>query len=202
MRKQFIIMMHGVTAVGKTTNALVLAQHLKIKYLSTSSIRHQKGWRGIQSISERHNVYSLLTKEIEDNVSQGKSLILDATYSLRHWREMVYKICFATGIPLYIIRCVCDDPVEIRKRMVYRMKHDPKPSPDSLDDNFHEYWVREKVRADELLSDNFYQPEKVFIISYDTKRKVINLILPTANKNRGDKILREILVFLKTAQKD
>lgn len=181
MNQKFAVIMHGTTGSGKTTLANILTKYLDAKLLSTSQIKHKKGWRGIEYESKRNEVYSTIVGLIRDNIEKGKPVVVDATFSLRRWREDVYAVCSELNIPLYIIQCVCDNAIEVSRRIGKRTRENPT-SPDSEATHVG-YWITEKKNIEELLVDQFPKPEQTFILVCDTYRKVITPVFLSQNNN-------------------
>jgi len=171
---QGLILMHGVTAAGKSDLAKVLASYLDCERICTSKIKHARGWRGIQHGDNRRDlVYVSIQDMLSTKFGFGEEIVvIDGTYAKRHWRQGIYHICDQLNIPIAIIHCVCEDEIEVKRRIDDRYDKNPK-SPHSEASDFS-YFDTEKRYIEELLVDKFPRPEMVGIIAFDTHRMVIN----------------------------
>lgn len=196
-RPKLLVMMHGITAAGKSTIAGHIEGELRrmgafVVLLKTSDIKKEQGWSGIlRSDPRRHQVYELLRQRITSAFPSYDVVIVDATHGERSWRQPVYDLCLQLGVALHVLYCVCDDKAEVKRRIARRKKNYPD-SPDSEAASFQHYRT-EKIDLDELFADSFPANLAIQVAVLDTFRAVANF--PTVTPSGlGAQWLRGIIM--------
>lgn len=190
-----VVMMHGVTAAGKTTMSKYLARALPATRLSTSEVKRAAGASAAQQGDDRRDeAYVEVARCLKESLATGGSFVLDGTYALRRWREPIYRMCRELKVHLHIAYCVCDDDDEIQRRITDRKRRAPK-SPDSEADRFF-FYVSEKHHFEELLADDFSQggPESIIVI--DTFRGTLNVVTLSRSSNELASVMRSLSEIL------
>ena len=121
----------GVIASGKSTMADALAAVLGIPVLKTDSIRRElfrnttksteaaDFGEGAYSPEATALTYGRLYNRTEAALKRGRSVILDATFSLKEQRDEVRRLAEIHRVPLNVIVCECRERV-IRQRLADR----------------------------------------------------------------------------------
>ena len=111
----------GTIGSGKTTLARRLSYRLRWKYLGTDDLRQQLNIR-VYEPNETEQLYIILRKQIKKFIARGESLILDATFYRRRWRETLLNDCSLHSVPVFGI--LCDADVSIRKENIRKRQLD------------------------------------------------------------------------------
>jgi uncharacterized protein len=120
----------GLPASGKSSLAQRLANTLSMAVYSSDSIRKEKDFQqelvpygeGKYSEERRRRVYTKMLAMAQEKLKKGRSVILDATYSRRRWREEVAQLALDMDSNLIFTECDCK-PETIRSRLKEREKH-------------------------------------------------------------------------------
>jgi uncharacterized protein len=131
--KPKLIMVMGLPAVGKTYLAQHLADHIHAYHICSDIIRkeitdtpvetHRFGGygKGIYTREVSAKTYDEMFERAENYLSQGKTVIIDATFSWQSSRNLAKAIADKTHAPFYIINCTCPEKV-VMTRMKKRSK--------------------------------------------------------------------------------
>jgi aminoglycoside phosphotransferase family enzyme/predicted kinase len=142
-----LIMVMGLPGVGKTYLAQHLAEHIHAYHLSTDIIRKEitntpvethrfDGYgKGIYTREVSGKTYEELYRRADIYLSQGKTCIVDATFSWEKSRAEVKQIADKNNAQFYIINCTCPE-----KLVMLRMKKREKEF--SLSDATPEIYYR------------------------------------------------------------
>lgn len=189
MDQRMIIMMHGFTAVGKSTMAKYLCSHLPDAItLHTAVVRQQLGLAPGQPGAPRYEfklddfvfvnqvskkVYGTIAQKAETLLQDGRSVILDGTYNFTWQRQQVYSLSHRLRIPLVVVHCVCSDENEVELRLTSRGRNPDTPYAET---NEWESYLSTKELSDPV--DQDYMPDGTFphILRFDTAlNKIISL---------------------------
>lgn len=135
----FIILMSGYTATGKTTIANKISKYLTSKEVKHTIIRsdlirkemsHKVDCKYFddnngENTTKRDVVYAAMRDMAKMSLSKGLSVILDAGHNKRHTRERVYELAKDLNIPLALVNTICEDEVEIKRRLSKRNPKNP-----------------------------------------------------------------------------
>lgn len=134
--KKLLILMTGYTAVGKSTLAQKIADGLGANIFHSALIRKELGLSpslpevdGIFDFSKGNRdsideaVYTKMAQLAEQKLKADESVILDAGFFFMKRRAIVYKICQKYNSEVYVIRVVCGDEKEIKRRLANRLKN-------------------------------------------------------------------------------
>lgn len=122
-----LIMIMGLPGVGKTYLAQHLAKELPAYHLCTDIIRKEitntpievhrfEGYgKGIYTFEVSKKTYEEMYKRTINYLLQGKTCIVDATFSLQKSRDEVKAIAQKVKVPLITINAVCPEPVVIAR---------------------------------------------------------------------------------------
>jgi len=121
----------GMIASGKSTLSERLAEKLDIRILGSDSIRKElfglnpqkehivSFEKGIYSPHASALTYGRLLLNAQQEIEKGKSVLLDATFSSRHWREEVRRLAGDLDANIVFIECHCSETVT-RRRLAQR----------------------------------------------------------------------------------
>lgn len=131
-----IILLHGRTAVGKSTVACHLCNTLSgATAFHTAVIREKMGLAPGQSGAPAYEfklddpvftgevsraVYGEMLRQGCRALPQSRFVIFDGTYNFRWQREQVYQMAADTGSDLLVLHCICEDEEEIKTRLANR----------------------------------------------------------------------------------
>jgi aminoglycoside phosphotransferase family enzyme/predicted kinase len=131
--KPKLIMVMGLPAVGKTYLAQHLADHIHAYHLCSDIIRKEitntpvethcfEGYgKGIYTKEVSAKTYDEMFRRAENYLTQGKTIIIDATFSWQSSRNLAKTIADKTHASFYIINCTCPEKV-VMARMKKREK--------------------------------------------------------------------------------
>lgn len=114
-----LIIICGLPGVGKTYFAKELAKKINAQYLSSDSIRMKTLGERTYSQEEKDGIYRLMSEEAEGFLDQGQEVVLDATFYLKKYRDMMCRMARVKGADCKIIECVLDEG-ELHKRLEKR----------------------------------------------------------------------------------
>lgn len=118
----------GLPASGKSSLGEVMAEKLSLSLLQSDVIRKvTSGHRtlggeivsynsGTYQSSMRQRVYAKMLSLAQDQVKQGRSVLLDATFSKQRWRDEVRQLANDLDTNLILYECVCPEET-IRGRL-------------------------------------------------------------------------------------
>ncbi len=122
-----LIVVCGLTGTGKTTAATSLAERLGIEALSSDVVRKELAGiepeehrldrfeKGIYRSAFTEKAYAELIRRGKSSLKEGRSIILDATFSRATHREAVVKVVKEAGANLHFIECTaCEDVIKLR----------------------------------------------------------------------------------------
>ncbi len=119
----------GMPATGKSYLAQTLAKALSLTLFQSDDIRkeglsysNQKiepFGKGLYRQQMRHHVYSQMLALAQKALKGGHSVILDATFSKRKWRDEAMRLSGDLDTNIIFVECVCK-PETIRKRLGQR----------------------------------------------------------------------------------
>jgi predicted kinase len=117
----------GLPASGKSSLAQQLSRTLSIMVISSDAVRKEKDSEpeivsfdsGKYSKERRRRVYAKMLALAQKKLKKGRSVLLDATYSLRRWRQEVVQLAFDMDSNLIFVECKCPTDI-IRKRLIKR----------------------------------------------------------------------------------
>jgi len=164
-----LIMVMGLPGSGKSYFAKKLAEKLEAVYISSDTIRNKMGLRGKYMLNDKTYVYQQMTKAALDCIQNKQNAILDATFYLNRFREMIYSLSKDEECPLFLIMVNADEHV-IQQRLSV-------PRKDSEAD--HQVYLK--------IKDQFEPLERPFLLLNSTNENLEEILLK-ANQyiNRPD----------------
>ncbi len=131
MNEPAIFMVGGLIGTGKSTIARALGNQLNWPILSSDVIRKELAHltpqtrclenfqQGIYSPDFSHKTYQALWAKAEQILHAGDSVILDASFNKKKYREMGLELASRCGAKLLFLECLCPEEV-IKKRLAQR----------------------------------------------------------------------------------
>jgi uncharacterized protein len=106
---------NGLPASGKSALAQRLANTLFMALYSSDSIRKEKNFHqelvpygeGKYTEERRQRIYNKMLFLAQEKLKKGRSVILDATYSRRKWRDEVVQLASDLDSNLIFVECEC-----------------------------------------------------------------------------------------------
>jgi predicted kinase len=111
-----LIMVMGLPGSGKSFFAKRFAAELGAEYISSDALRNVMGLRGKYLPENKTDVYLKMTEKAKDWVQKNKSVVLDATFFQKKYRELIYTIAEANQIPIHLILVQADENI-IQQRL-------------------------------------------------------------------------------------
>ena len=120
----------GLPASGKSSLAQRLSATLCMAVYSSDSVRKEKDpeqeivpyGEGKYSEKKRRRVYAQMLALAQEKLKKGRSVILDATYSRKIWREEASQLASDLDSGLIFVECACN-PENIISRLKEREKY-------------------------------------------------------------------------------
>ncbi len=109
-----IIIVMGLPGSGKSYFAVLLAEKLNAKYLSSDRVRNVLKMRGKYSLSEKLYVYEWLANLTEGALDEKASVVVDATFYLQRTRDLFLEIAERRNINIKFI--MIETPVLLVKQ--------------------------------------------------------------------------------------
>jgi uncharacterized protein len=114
----FVVVVCGLTGSGKSTLARELGERIGISAINSDVVRKEltgKSGRGvpinqgIYSPEITENTYDKMFDQTDRNLSQSRSVLLDATFAQRRYREKLVAVAARHRVPVYFLHCVASD---------------------------------------------------------------------------------------------
>jgi predicted kinase len=123
MAGPFLVVFAGLPGTGKSSLARAVARELRAVYLDKDTIkdcviavaREMKIEQGSDLAGPAS--YELLVVLARDNLSVGRSAVLDSPAGYRQFREQVSDLAKARRANLKLIECICTDESLLRQRV-------------------------------------------------------------------------------------
>ncbi len=122
-----IALMGGLMGTGKSTLARILHAELGWPVISSDILRKRmaglpltapisaRDQQSIYSADWDRRVYERLMEEGSARLAEGRSILLDATFTLRERRQMIARLARETGARAIFLECVCPSDVAISR---------------------------------------------------------------------------------------
>ncbi|WP_194974563.1 AAA family ATPase [Aquiflexum lacus] len=111
-----LIMVMGLPGSGKSFFAKSFAEKLGAEYFSSDLLRTKMGLRGKYLPENKNQVYMEMAKRTKELIEKNKSVVLDATFFQKKFREFIYSIAETSGVPLFIFLVQADENI-IKQRL-------------------------------------------------------------------------------------
>ncbi|MFC7072170.1 AAA family ATPase [Halovenus rubra] len=105
----------GLPGVGKSTVSSYMTERLDAVRLRTDAIRKELVDEPTYSDAERNRVYDELVDQANQHLTDGASVVLDATFTKVAHREQVKSVADDNDVSFQLIRVVCDEETVARR---------------------------------------------------------------------------------------
>ncbi|MDP6452844.1 MAG: AAA family ATPase [SAR202 cluster bacterium] len=134
----------GLMGTGKTTLSAELARRWDLKHISSDVTRkrlagepltehkNEPYGQGLYSEASSAATYSAMLREASETMSQGCSVILDASFLRQSDREQAFDVGREAGAAVWFVECVASEDVAIR-RLALRASDDQAVSDGRLE---------------------------------------------------------------------
>jgi predicted kinase len=131
MPDPFLVVFAGLPGTGKSSLARAVARELRAVYLDKDTIkdcvvavaREMKIEQGPDLAGPAS--YELLVVLARDNLSLGRSVVLDSPAGYRQFREKVSDLARSRRASLKLVECICTDESLLRQRVEDRGRELP-----------------------------------------------------------------------------
>ncbi len=139
-----VVVAFGLIGTGKSTIAKVLSEELSFDIISSDIVRKRNSGiseferkyedydTGIYSKNVTKKTYEEIFNNTEAHIDNGKSVIIDASFSKIKWRKSIIELTERLGIPLCFIQTQAPKNV-IEQRLTTREKQEKTISDGRLD---------------------------------------------------------------------
>lgn len=177
MQQGRLFIFFGLIASGKSTLAEAWAKRIGASYWNSDRVRKELAGllpqtgvkdsfkQGIYSAEFSKKTYDELLKRSEKELSNGKSVVLDASYQEKKERQRVRELAERCACEATFVLCRCPEPL-MRDRMETRAK-----DPNAVSDGRWEIYLLQK--------EKFQTPDELDtsqLITIDTNRAVDQLV--------------------------
>ncbi|NND93560.1 MAG: AAA family ATPase [Flavobacteriales bacterium] len=111
-----LIIVMGLPGTGKTYFARALAQHIGASHFNSDVTRKVLSREPGYSSREKGDVYDKLYRDVKSELAAGRTVVLDATFSLSKYREPYMDLATRLGYGLHIILIEADEAL-IKERV-------------------------------------------------------------------------------------
>jgi gluconokinase len=111
-----MVLVGGLPGSGKTYFAKRLATKIDAVWLSSDAVRRALKATGNYTLDDRMLVYEDLGKLAELHLAGSQNVIVDATFSLQHMRDLFISLAGRLSAPLYFIWVYANDEL-IKERL-------------------------------------------------------------------------------------
>lgn len=111
-----LIMVLGLPGSGKSYFASKLSERLKAVHLENDVIRKELHKMGSYTREDKMEVYRELCQRTELLVKDEKSVVMDATFQLEEYRELIYQLSSRYEVPLSTILVEASESL-VKKRL-------------------------------------------------------------------------------------
>lgn len=120
----------GLPATGKSALSKQLAEDLSLVRLESDEVRTAGSGcpmsagvvaygQGPYRLEMRHRVYAQMFARAQEQLKNGRSAVLDASFSRAKWRRDAHQLALDLGANFIVVECTCREET-IRKRLLRR----------------------------------------------------------------------------------
>lgn len=152
MQQPDLFAFFGLIATGKSTVAQSFAAVRGLTYYNSDVVRKELAGlaptasrkdsvdQGIYTKEFSRRTYDALLSRAENDIRQGRGVVLDASYQEKSERELVRGLASKLGCRVYFVLCTCPED-EMKRRMEARAK-----DPNAVSDGRWEIYLKQKER--------------------------------------------------------
>ena len=183
--RRFLAIMFGYTAAGKSTFAQKISRIPNTEIFHSAVVRKELGLspktkeEADKFFDYQNNlrqevdkkVYTKLSELARNSLKNNKNAVLDAGFFFSWQRELIYKTLSELNPELFVVKVICKDEAEIKRRLKIRGKNF-KASPLNETPSWNTY-VATKEMTEPLEKDKIPDKIKLFVLEYDTLKNTI-----------------------------
>ncbi len=124
-----LIIICGLPGTGKTTLAKAVAEKINAVYLNSDSIRMSMLEEREYTEEEKKRVYEAMFVEAEKQLTEGKNVVLDATFYKKELRETAEGVAKKADVGFFIVECVTHEDL-LKERIFKRKKEESESEAD------------------------------------------------------------------------
>ena len=133
LERTSLILFSGLPGSGKTTLARQVAQHLKIPVFGKDRIQAALRMHDLAERVSAHG-YLIMLDQADEQLSLGLSVVLEAVFPLKQFREQAWEIANRHHAAFRTIYVYCSDDEIWKARMTNRMLYVPNWTPVGWED--------------------------------------------------------------------
>jgi predicted kinase len=151
--RPFVVVVCGLTGSGKSTLARELGERIGISAINSDVVRKELTGTSGRGVPFNHGIYSpeitektygKMFDQTDRNLSQGRNVLLDATFAQRRYREKLVAVAARHRVPVYFLHCVASDSLtQTRLRQRARKENE-------VSDGRWEIYLEQKSREEPL----------------------------------------------------
>lgn len=127
--RPYIIVMCGLQGAGKSTVAGIIAGRLQATLYRSDVIREELSGQGKlprEKFSPEANdiVYAEMAKKAQDQIQIGRSVLMDATFSKKKYRDQMQRLANDLGVGFQVVEVIITDEEIIEERLANRTEED------------------------------------------------------------------------------
>ncbi|MFA6498864.1 MAG: AAA family ATPase [Desulfurivibrionaceae bacterium] len=176
MPRPDLFIFFGLIAAGKSTVAQDFAKARDLAYYNSDVVRkelaglapqtHQRETanQGIYTSEFTAKTYAALLDRAKLDITNGRGVVLDASYQRKADRDQVRMLAQRLGVRLYCILCVCPED-EMKRRMAKRAL-----DPQAVSDGRWEIYLKQKERFE---APTELAPDQLITLSTDLPVKAV-----------------------------
>ena len=126
----------GLPGSGKTFFASAFSKRIGATHINSDGVRKELNKNPTYTTRDKETVYQSMFNKVSEELTKGKTVIVDATFSRKRYREPYFEIVKEHGIPYYIIF------VEANKNTIAKRLSKKRPDSDA------DLAVHNKIKAE------------------------------------------------------
>jgi predicted kinase len=104
-----LIIVCGYPGVGKSTVSEFLADELDGKRFRSDAIRKELFSNPTYTTEESETVYGTAFERARDRLTEGQTVVLDASFASKHHREQAQAIANDCSVPFRLVHVACNE---------------------------------------------------------------------------------------------
>ena len=111
-----IIVVFGLPGTGKSYFAQLLSERLGAVYINSDKLRIVLTARGMYNLEDKLKIYEAMAEEAKGTLTQGKDVVIDATFYKRAMISLFIRLAKDHAIPIVFIKIEADEKL-IKERL-------------------------------------------------------------------------------------